>query len=255
MKLYDEIIRELQGLLAQYREERITKNVDGDSFVWDSLKSQFFMKSDTAIELGGSNLPAASGILFTCVNVPEMLNGGEEQDETVDGSCRVTLYGPDLPVMRGNMPYGRVTLVRLREEYTAEKHKLYNLLRSIEYIRYHVNPRGYMPRISTVQNREQVRVSKEALMTGLDFYKVGRVYEEAYLKHPAVAAAETVFITLEQFDYRALQVLLDRGEEITMSLDHPLNRLKMDCGRCSLKPVCDEVEALCREGSGGKSNF
>lgn len=247
MKLYDEIIRELNGLLAQYGEEHITKNVDGDSFVWDSLERQFFMKDDTAVELGGGNLPAVSGILYTCANIPEMSNDGEGRDETADGSCRVTLFGPDLSAMHGDRPYGRVTLVRLREEYAAEEHKLYNLLRSIEYIRYHVNPRGYMPRISTVQNREQVRISKEALKEGLDFYKVGRVYEEAYLKHPAVAAVETVFITLEHFDYKTLQALLDQGEEITMSLDHPLNRLKMDCVSCNLKPVCDEVESLCKK--------
>lgn len=237
MKSYDETIRELNQLLAPYGEERITKNVDEDSFCWDSLDRQFLMKSDAAVELGGNNLPAASGVLYTCSDIPEML---------------VTLYGPDLPAMRGDRPYGRVTLVRLREEYVTEEFKLYNLIRSIEYVRYHVNPRGYMPRISTVQNREQVRVSKDALREGLDFYKVGRVYQEAYLKHPAVAAAETVFITLERFDYKALQALLDRGESITMSLDHPLNSLKMDCGSCNLKPVCDEVEALCKEGLVGK---
>lgn len=252
MKLYDEIIKELKQLLAPYGEERITKNVDEESFCWDSLDRQFLMKSDAALELGGNNFPAASGVLYTCADIFEMPNDQEGKGETADRSNRVTLYGPDLPAMCGDRPYGRVTLVRLREEYITEEFKLYNLIRSIEYIRYHVNPRGYMPRISTVQNREQVRVSKDALRERLDFYKVGRVYQEAYLKHPAVAAAEIVFITLERFDYKALQALLDRGESITMSLDHPLNSLKMDCGSCNLKPVCDEVEALCKEGLVGK---
>lgn len=293
MKLYDEIIKELNRLLGNYETGRVTKTVESDCFAWDSLEGQFFLNSDALIELGGGSLPAVSGTLYTCPEGPTEENtaGGENtagagagptgenaagadagrtgenaagagagrtgenaaeagadrtaRESAMAGEKRVTLYGPDLPALQGDRPYARVTLVRLRKEFAAEEHKLYNLLRSIEYIRYHVNPRGYMPRISTVQSREQVRVSRDAVSEGLDFYKAGRVYEEAYLKHPAVEAAETVFITLNQFDYRALQNLLNRAEDITMSLDHPLNHLKMDCGSCSLKPVCDEVEALC----------
>ncbi len=236
MQLYDEVIRDFSRLLDGYQECRVTRDVNPEDFAWESLEGQFLMKSDAAVELGGGNLPALCGVLYTVS--PEAGTSGRQEN-------RVTLYGSDLPSLKGDVPYARVTLAGIRREFLTEEYKLYNLFRSIEYIRYHVNPRGYMPRISTVQNREQIRVSADALEKGLDFYKVGRSYGEAYLRHPAVESAETVFITLDDFDYKALQRLLERAEGITMSLEHPLNNLKMDCNSCNLKPVCDEADALC----------
>ncbi len=249
MRLYDGLIEEFYRLLDNYEADRVTRNVEAASFAWDSSEGQLLLKKDAAIELGGGGLPAVSGVLCTCCGelVRKGMSEGGAEHASTGGEKRVTLYGPDLPVLRGDSPYARVTLVALREEFAGEEHKLYNLLRSVEYIRYHVNPQGYMPRISTAQSREQVRVSGDAIEKGLDFYKAGRVYGEAYLGHPAVEAVETVFITLPHFDYRALQALLDRAEAVTMSLEHALNRLMMDCGSCRLKPVCDQVEALCAD--------
>lgn len=238
ISLYEEIAEETGRFMAQYEEMRITRNVDGDSFVWPLAEKQFLLKSEAAMELGGGNQPALSGILYT--RKRDSGGGGTRFPE--EGNGTVTLYGPDLNELQGDIPYARITRIGVREEFMAEEYKLYNLFRSIEYIRYHVSPEGYMPRISTAKNREQVRVSKDAIKRGLDFYKVGRIYEEAYLKHPAVEEAETVFITLERFDYRELQTLFDRVENITMSLEHPLKHLSMDCTTCNLKAVCDEVQ-------------
>ncbi|MCM1569808.1 MAG: carbon monoxide dehydrogenase [Roseburia sp.] len=248
--MFDGILAELYRLLDCCEGQRIKKDVDSDSFRWPLAKQQLVLKGEGAIELGGGGMPAVSGVLYR--GLPDFTKGGgdtfapselERRAPGAEGIKTVELYGPDLPELKGDVPYARVTLVTLRGEFTAEEHKLYQLLRSIEYIRYHVEPEGYMPRISTAQSREQVRVSKEALKKGLNFFKVGRLYEEAYLRHPAVEAAETVFITTEQFAYAGLQALLDREEAFIMSLEHPLNRLKMDCSVCGLKPVCDELEA------------
>lgn len=234
LRKYEEFLTEYYQLLEGLGAHRVTKDVGAECFAWDSMEGQLLLKGDSVIELGGGNLPAVSGVLYC-----------SDLDSAENAAKRVTLYGSDLPMLKGDVPYARVSLVAVRKEFTTEEYKLYNLLRSIEYIRYHVNPRGYMPRISTAQGREQVRVSKDALDSGLDFYKVGRLYEDAYLKHPAVQSVETVFITLQDFDYRAMQRVFDRAESVTMSLDHPLNNLKMDCNSCNLKPVCDEVDALC----------
>lgn len=255
LQKYEEFLTEYYQLLEGLGAQRVTKDVGAECFAWDSMEGQLLLKGDSVIELGGGNLPAVSGVLY-CGDLDSVGardisvdagNGVDRSERGLAGNAakRVTLYGPDLPMLKGDVPYARVSLVAVRKEFTTEEYKLYNLLRSIEYIRYHVNPRGYMPRISTAQGREQVRVSKDALDSGIDFYKVGRLYEEAYLKHPAVQSVETVFITLQDFDYRAMQKVFDRAESVTMSLDHPLNNLKMDCNSCNLKPVCDEVDALC----------
>lgn len=242
MRLYDHIVSEFRQMLEPYRVHCTARDVTPDCFAWESREGQVLLKSEAATELGGGNLPAVSGTLYTCLHAV----AGQETDAGAPpmvSSRKVMLYGPDLPVLKGDVPYARVMLINIKEEFTAEEYKLYNLFRSIEYIRFHVNPRGYMPRISTAQSREQVRVSADAVGSGLDFFKVGRVYEDASLKHPAVESAETFFITLEGFDYRALQNLFDRAERITMSLEHSLNHLSMDCTTCNLRRVCDEAEA------------
>lgn len=249
MRLYDPVISEFRKMLEPYRMSCTVRDVAPDGFVWESREGQVLLKSEAVAELGGGNLPAVSGVLCTCLHAGAEQGADAWAPSSADdralpavGGRKVMLYGPDLPALKGDVPYARVMLVNIREEFTTEEYKLYNLFRSIEYIRYHVNPRGYMPRISTAQSREQVRVSGDAVRDGLDFFKVGRVYGDACLKHPAVESAETFFITLDGFDYRALQDLFDRAERITMSLEHSLNHLNMDCTTCNLRRVCDEAE-------------
>lgn len=249
MRLYDSVISEFRQMLEPYRMSCTARDVATDDFDWESREGQVLLKSEAIAELGGSNLPAVSGVLCTCLHAGAGQGADAGVSPTADAGVRpsasdrkVMLYGPDLPELKGDVPYARVMLVNIREEFAAEEYKLYNLFRSIEYIRYHVNPKGYMPRISTAQCREQVRVSGDAVRDGLDFFKVGRVYGDACLKHPAVESAETVFITLDGFDYKALQDLFHRAERITMSLEHSLNHLNMDCTTCNLRRVCDEAE-------------
>lgn len=242
MRLYDHLISEFRQMLEPYRVYCTVRDVASDCYAWESREGQVLLKSEAATELGGGNLPAVSGMLCTCLHAGARHGADVGDLPTVNGR-KVMLYGPDLPALKGDVPYARVMLVNVKEEFTAEEYKLYNLFRSIEYLRYRVNPKGYMPRISTAQSREQVRVSADAVGSGLDFFKVGRVYGDACLKHPAVESAETFFITLADFDYRALQNLFDRAERITMSLEHSLNHLSMDCATCNLRRVCDEVEA------------
>lgn len=249
MRLYDSVISEFRQMLEPYEMSCTARDVASDGFVWESREGQVLLKSEAVAELGGGNLPAVSGVLCTCLHAGAEQGADAGASPTTSAGAplavsgrKVMLYGPDLPALKGDVPYARVMLVNIREEFAAEEYKLYNLFRSIEYIRYHVNPRGYMPRISTAQSREQVRVSGDAVRDGLDFFKVGRVYGDACLKHPAVESAETFFITLDGFDYRALQDLFDRAERITMSLEHSLNHLNMDCTTCNLRRVCDEAE-------------
>ncbi len=247
--LFDGLIGELRGLLAPYTDERQSTNVDSsDGVLWQSSPEQVILQRDTAFELGGGGLPAVSGILYT-------------SDATLLQPSLISVYGRGLQQLFRSaetsegqsgavFPFAHIMLVGIDTKFTVEDFKLYNLLRSIEYLRYRISPWGFMPRISTVQNREQVRVAREAAKKGLDFQEAGRVYLDTYLHHPAVSAAELIFLTLPQqtFDYKTLAGIFDRAQELTMSLDHALNNLKMDCSACNLKPVCDEVETLCSEG-------
>ena len=48
-----------------------------------------------------------------------------------------------------------------------DSERVYRILKDIEFAKYHVNPEGYMVRISPESCREQVRVSRKALRGGI----------------------------------------------------------------------------------------
>lgn len=232
MKLYEECRNGLGKLLEQFPVRHLEKTSQGS---WpDEGKNQLIFQSDMAYELGGGKLPALSGILFT-----------DREEEVPEDE--ILLYGKDLPALTEDTAYARVAIVRIRQGEKADTNALYQMFRRIDYSRYHLNPRGYMMRISALNQREVVRVGKAALTEGLSFAKVGELFLQAYHKHPEVEAVKLVFVTLPEFSYKEASDFLEKAENITKTLDHLMKKVQMDCHACSLKEVCAEVEALCNE--------
>ena len=83
---------------------------------------------------------------------------------------------------------------------------------------------------------------------GLGFAHIGRFFIKEYKKQPQVEAVKLLFVTDESFPYDLLEQVMKKSESITTALDHIMRDIKMDCTSCSLKAVCDEVEALCAGG-------
>ncbi len=234
MKLYD---REISGFLSMIEGisckswgSRELAGPLGDWLVFP--QEQMILRSDMAYELGGEGQEAVSGLAFTM-----------KRELVRESGVRV--IGPDLPDIRGNCAYARMTLIRLRRDVVdREEQGIYSVLRQIEYVRYHLYPEGYMLRISASREREQVRIGRAAVKSGLTFAKIGACFNRAYESHEAVEAVETVFITQPGFDYQALKTQAHRFGRITDSLNYIYENLKMDCSGCGLKKVCDEVEGL-----------
>ncbi len=227
MNLYDDLIREAMELTAD-RALAVLPLAEGS--LWQSEEEQrLIFQRDMAYELGGSGLPAVSALAHTT------------QPAQAD---RLLLCGPDLPDLQADSPYARLTVLHMDERDWQDDQQAYQLLRRIEYTRYHVYPRGFMMRISTSAGREPVRVSRGALQDGLDFARVGQLFLDAYHRHPQVKAVTLLFVTSPDFPYGLLAGIADRMEAVTGSLDHIFNHLAMDCTGCRLKPVCDEVEGL-----------
>jgi len=233
MRLYDECIAGLGRLLEPFEACKMKKDVAECSWE-DEGKNQMIFQSDTAYELGAGTLPAVSSVMLTdsagCVHEDEIL-----------------VYGNDLSQLKADTPFARIALIRVRTDLQGDTNALYQAIRRIEYTRYHLNPKGYMMRISAMNRREAVRIGRDALAEGLDFEKVGNFFLQAYRKHPEVEAVKLIFITLNEFPYAELGALAERTEGITKTLDHLLKKVKMDCNACSLKEICDEVEALYKE--------
>ena len=190
MKLYDSIIK----ATAEAAEGR-AKSLPAAAAWPDPGQSELVMQRDAAFELGGSGHPSVN---YTCVTTGELLPGGA-----------VLLIGRDLPELKGDSPFARIVLLKTDE--ITEDDAGHDMIRQMEYVRYHVFPKGYMVRVSSTSYEEQVRVSRDAV-------------DEAVVK--------------------ALKPNAKKVDDITKTLSHILDGLPTDCGHCSLKPVCDEVEGM-----------
>ncbi len=231
VKIFDECFHEWEELSSSYP----SVSFGPDKTAWpDAGTNQMLFSSDTAYEFGGSRKPAIGGLLFT-------------EDASAVPEDEVILIGPDIPEVSSDSPYARVALVRVNDDALKSGKDLYKDIRKIEYSRYHVGPEGFMVRISNMDHKEGVRISKEAVRKGLRFRDVGPFYVEEYKKHPAVEAVKIVFITDPEFPYQELAGITRKAEDVIQALDHLLAKVKMDCNTCGLKKICDEVEQLLEE--------
>ena len=232
MKLYDECFEGVGEILSQYS----VKSFEAQKYShWESNdKNQIIFQSDTAYELGGGTLPALSSIALT----------DREDFVTRD---EILLIGQDLGEIKGDSPFARIALLNVNEDEMGTGEKLYQTIRKIEYARYHIHPEGYMMRISAFTHREAARVGKDAVKKGLSFGHIGRFFIDEYKKNPQVKAVKLLFVTDPGFPYDKLEAIMKKSESITTALDHIMKDIRMDCQTCSLKTVCDEVEALCEK--------
>ncbi|MCQ2421305.1 MAG: carbon monoxide dehydrogenase [Clostridia bacterium] len=226
MKLYDHIIthtleqlKNCSGRAYAYQENACWK---------DNGESELVMLRDAAYELGGSGTPSVN---YTCVTTtPDLIT----EDEIV-------LYGRDLCDLRGDVSFARITLLEVDD--LGEDEQAYNAIRSMEFVRYHVFPDGYMVRVSSESNQEQVRVSKKALAGGIRFASVGNAYIRKYKQLKGVRHVRVIFLV----DQPVISELVGNAKKvdaITKTLTHILDGLPTDCSHCDLKPVCDEVEGM-----------
>jgi len=237
MQLYDSIIHDTQGILECANALSLPP---ANGRIWkDTGESQLIMLRDTAFELGGSGNESVN---FTCVTTSGIV-----------GRDEILLCGPDLPQIRKDVPFARIAILEVEDlKETEDTEKAYDTIRSIEYVRYHVFPAGYMVRVSSSTNEEQVRVSRSAMRAGISFRYIGETYIRRYRKLPAVRHVRMAFVTdgrvVEQ-----LKPLAGKVDDITKTLTHILDGLPTDCGHCSMKSVCDEVDGM-REMHLGRSS-
>ncbi len=232
MKLYDECFAGVNAVLEKYPAEKLDS---GTADKWEKTdKNKIVFQSDTAFELGGGNLPALSSVAFT-------------DSHDLVPCDEILLIGGDIADLKADSPFARIALIRVDENGMGTGEQLYQTIRQIEFARYHIHPEGYMMRISAFTHREAARVSKDAVRKGLSFSHIGSFFIEEYKKQSQVEAVKLLFITADDFPYDLLEKVMEKSESITAALDHIMKNLKMDCGTCNLKAVCDEVEALCNK--------
>ena len=197
----------------------------------DTGHNELVMMRDAAYELGGENNPTVN---CTCVTTtPDLV----PRDE-------ILVYGPDLQQIKRSTPFLRLAFLDVEDIGEAEdEEKAYNAIKKLEFVRYNVHPAGYMVRVSTESNREQVRVSKAAVSKGITFEKVGNDYINKYKEIPGVKHVKIIFAT----DVKDLSLWVSSAkkvDDITKTLTHILDGINFDCGSCNFKEVCDDTPGL-----------
>ena len=226
MKLYDSTIKkslELAGSqLTPLSQTSLWKNLDEKVFIFPG---------DSAVELGASDKDSSYLIAYTT-------------DENLVNKDEILLRGKDIKDLKGDEPFARIAILLIDDSKHQDEQKIYRFLRDIEYKRYKVNPDGYMIRVNTNQLREGARVSKAAVKKGISFADVGKILQDAYKQDENVKAVKQIFITDPSFDFEAFADVAKLNEGITVTLDHILKNLKMDCNVCSFKEICDTIEGM-----------
>ena len=230
MKLYDKIIEDTKQKLDEGASGLKTFEYSENAAWKDMGSSEFIMQRDAALEIGAGGEPS--------VNYTVVTTSGEVQKD------EVLVYGPDLNEIKGASSFARIVILEtedLGEE--ADSEKAFQAIRNLEFVRYHVFPKGYMVRVSARSNQEQIRVSRDALKDGISFNRVGSLYIKKYKELPEVKKVRVIFITQKDLVEKLLPNA-DKVDSITRTLTHILDGLAADCGHCSMKAVCDEVDGM-----------
>lgn len=232
MELYDSIIEKVNDLLGNSQPERYEYNPNR---CWeDAGGNQLIMMKESAYELGGDNRPAVN---YACVTSSD---GFADRDE-------ILVYGKDLNRITGSVPFARIVIIKtgdLTGEGQEDTEPLFRAIQDIDFVKYHVYPKGYMIRSSSDSFREQVRVSKEAVRKGISFEQIGNSYIAQFRKNPDVKAVKVIFVTADDAKYDEMKKDAKKVRDITKTLSKILEGMSTDCHSCSLREICDEVEGL-----------
>ncbi len=219
MDFFKDLIRDTTDLL-QGAKRRDYPYTPGKA--WRDIgRNEVILQRDTAVEL--------NGVGFNLITSEPVENG-------------IGVYGDELYAIHGSRRFARVCLIGLDD--TKDEQEAYDLIRKIEYTKYHCFPEGYMMRTASRSHKEAVRVGKTAVQGGISFEKVGDLLIGAYLKNPAVKGVKILFLTDETLDYASLEKIAVKNHAVTEALNHIMNSVNFDCSTCKLKPVCDEVEGM-----------
>ncbi|MFA6866092.1 MAG: hypothetical protein WCR54_01080 [Clostridia bacterium] len=229
MKIYDGIINVTNELLSKQSAKNLPVTYKEN---WKTSKSnEFILSRDASYELGVREFPSAA---FLCPTSNENLVNKDE----------LLLYGQDLTEIKENIAFSRITYLRIKDQPDMSQNTIYKNIKALEFAHYRLNLNGYMLTASSMLNKEQVRISKDAIKNGINFETIGNYYINAYKKNPMVKNVKIMFITGTLPISDELITAGARVADITNSFDHALKNVTLDCDSCSLKPICDEVEGM-----------
>lgn len=225
MTLYDKTISQITGKLGTPQKTYSYNPSDA----WSDVGHQeLVLLRDAAFELGGSGEKSVNSTLVT--TTPGIVTGDS-----------IEVYGKDLQDIHSDVPFARIVFLEIEDP--GEDEQAYNAIKDLEFVRYNVFPKGYMTRISSENNQEQVRVSKEAIASGITFQKVGNDYLRKYKEKKGVKHVKIIFA----INPPCMDELIkdaDTVSKVTNTLTHIMDGISTDCSHCNYKAICDTVEGI-----------
>ena len=219
MDFFNSLIKDTENLLENHSCKSFEYNSNN---AWEDLGyNQVILQRDTAFELDGVGF--------------HLVTSSPVNDE-------ILVVGDDCADISQNRKFARVSIIEI--DAVDDEQKAYNLIRKIEYVKYHYFPDGYMIRTASSSHKENVRVSKTAIKNGIDFQKIGNLLINKYKEIPSVKGVKVIFITDTSLDLNSFTKIAEKNNEITKALNHIMNTVNFDCDTCNLKAICDEVEGM-----------
>lgn len=227
MIVYDSLIEETLQVLKPYECKELPVM---DSVSWKCLKNnEFLLGKEVAFELGDRIDPCT---VYNCVT----------SNPNLVVEDKIILLGKDLQEINENTNFSRITFLNVDAMEDADK--AYKKIKRIEFERFNVIPQGYMVSTSSVENKENIRVSKKAIKKGLDFATIGNLFINNYKKVEGVNHAWMIFIVGDYEFIPELVKISRKVDDITNAFEHIMKNIILDCAVCPLRTICDDVEAL-----------
>ncbi len=220
MRLYNNLINEIRGLLNS------SKQLTNGNLLNTSNKNSVILLSDSAFELGGNNKPCVSGLAVS---------------SDIEFSNSIYLLGNDLDKIKADSPFAKFVFIQV-EDFDDEQNT-FNKIKELESVRYRLSVDGFMTRASALNMREQIRVSKNAVKSGVTLADYGNTLLSKYLEFEHVKSAEIYFVT-DFNDFEKLNSITKKISQTTSALNHIFDNVMFDCSTCNLKEICDEVDGL-----------
>ena len=219
MNFFDSLIKDIFTAVADFEQKKYPFDIE--KLYPDTEYSQVILQRDTAYELNGTGL--------------SLVTSSDISDEII-------IVGKDLSEINKDNKFARIAIVQTAD--TEDEQKTYNLIRKIEYVKYHYFPKGYMIRTASSSHKESVRVAKSAIKDGISFDSIGNLLIKKYKEIDAVKGVKVIFITNPDIDYDLFFKIAEKSNNITKTLNHIMNAVNFDCDTCNLKAVCDEIEGM-----------
>lgn len=194
-------------------------------------RNPFIMERDTAAELGGYPKESINLILSTSGGLP------------VKGIHLIGDRSGGQQVPAGHQSFGKIVFLQTEE---IPEDEIYGFQQRVQLADLRLQLQDVMVRSSSRQYLLNLRVGKKAISEGFNLEILARTIHAHFRNIPRVKDAAVVLIAGDSPLYRQLMPAAERVREITAALNTMFEGIEMDCGSCSMSPVCDEVEDLRR---------